>query len=1072
MTTQQRDTAAVPRAKQTPLERFLALPGVQHAKSYSRGYRMLCPVHGDHKESLMFWEDENDGHVGILCFTGCKRADICEALGIRETDLYNGARQPKPTTGTPRKLDLLDLALDKLIHPGLLIAAHMEDGYTWKPDGKPVLKGVVRIPYFMEDGTPYRRSRIRTAVTAKSGSYWEGEEAPVIPYGLWRLQEGRSTKTLWLVEGESDCWTHWYHRIPTLGIPGAANYNVLEASHLRDIETLYIVQEPAESGKTDAGKRFVDGLCQRLKTIGYSGEVYLISLKRSHNVKDPNELHKKLFTAGRVRDYATELERAVREAVPLDLKAHTPPPEQLAEVQPLVEAAISAQDTTTLYELAPRIARLETKEQAIVTTIVRQGMKQASGFSQRAFNKLVKEATAHNQGQQQHIRVTNKPDVYLSGDIEQDAQAALMALYTANTPPVIFLRRGKLARCRKDEEGRPFIEEINEAILLYELARAVNFLIYNQARETSVPTYPPLAVARYILSQGTWKFPALRGMTEVPVVRDDGTILDQSGYDPQTRLIYLPHPELLIPPIPANPTRQEVDQARDLAWGYLSEFPYETRADAANAYALLLTVVIRTLISLVPMAVIDATKQGSGKGLLAKFIAYIMLGRSAAAMVPPNDENEWRKTLTSLILEGETLISLDNVEGLLYSPALASFLTADVWKARLLGTMQSPDLVQRTIMIANGNNMQLGGDIPRRSYRIRMDAGVSKPWMRTGFTYSPLLKYARADRGKIIAALLTMVRAWYVAGQPAPATPIPALAEFSAWAEIVGGVLAFAGVDGFLDNLDQLYDETDVEGPQWAVFLEMWQHVLGNGYYTTAQVIEKLKQDATFAAALPDALAGLPLEEAKEIKAFSIKLGRALQKRNGTPYGPDNTRLSKKQDEHSKQKLWSVTSIPVAQTKPVRLVWSQQKDLTPATPGTEETHAEREFAPAEAVERVPTGEEETRVPAPKGLPEACEAPKCQSKAEEEDAFTYDDYGHIWCHQHANRRCVLELGGDLEVPFPLLFYARGSKMLEEGQAAWEMFVLTATDSAIGEVLHAIESRKSRKRLKRQDEKNTA
>src|SRR6266700_3466147 len=170
--------------KHTPLERFLALPGVLHAKPYPRGYRMLCPAHHDRVASLMFWEDEGDGHVGMLCFAGCQRVDICAALGIRETDLYNGAHPSRPTLGITRKLDLLDLALDKLIHPGLFISLGMEDGYTWKPDGKSAVRGVVRIPYFMEDGAPYRRGRMRTAVTAKSGSYWEGEEAPLIPYGL------------------------------------------------------------------------------------------------------------------------------------------------------------------------------------------------------------------------------------------------------------------------------------------------------------------------------------------------------------------------------------------------------------------------------------------------------------------------------------------------------------------------------------------------------------------------------------------------------------------------------------------------------------------------------------------------------------------------------------------------------------------------------------------------------------------------------------------------------------------------------------------------------------------------
>ena len=1050
MTRQERRSTEPPaKTKHTPLERFLALPGAERAKRYTRGYRMLCPVHHDTEESLMFWEDESDGHVGVFCWANCQRADVCAALGIREADLYNGARPPK--AGPDHTLDLLDLALDKLIHPGLLVSAGIEDGYTWKPDGRPAVRGVVRIPYLQQDGTSYRRNRIRTAKTAKSGSYWEGEEAPITPYGLWRLAEARVARTLWLVEGESDCWTHWYHQIPTLGIPGAGGYNTLEAAHLLDIDTLYIVQEPAAPGKkTDAGKGFVDGLCRRLKSIGYAGEIYLVSLKRSHNVKDPNELHKQLFVAGRVRDYPTELQKAIHEAIPLDLAVATAP-EQLTVVQPLVEAAIEAQDSNALYELTSRIARLETKEQAMLATAIRQGMKQASGFSQRSFNRLVKEAAeAARQDQQQHITVSNKPDIALTGDIEVDAQAALVALSTANIPPVLFIRRGKLARCRKDEEGRPLIEEINEAILLYEMARSANYLSYNQAREAYGPVYPPLAIARHILAQGTWNFPALRGVTEVPVVRDDGTILDQPGYDPLTRLIYLPDPTLVIPPIPANPTRQEVEQARDFAWQYIAEFPYETTADAANAFGLLLTVVTRTLVSLVPMAIVDATKQGSGKGLLAKFVSYVALGRSAASMVPPGDENEWRKTLTSLLVEGETLISLDNVEGLLYSPTLASFLTADLWKARLLGTMQSPDLLQRSMVIANGNNMQLGGDIPRRTYRIRMDAGVSNPWMRTGFTFSPLLKYARADRGKIIAALLTLVRAWYVAGQPTPQKAMPALAEFSAWAEIIGGVLAYAGVDGFLDNLTQLYDETDVEGPQWTGFLEMWLLKLDKKDYTTAEIIEAIKKEKDLEATLPEPLSGLPLGDEKEVKAFSIRLGRALRKRKGTPYGRSNVRLDMKEDKHSKQKLWSVTDKPVTLAKPARLDWNRQNTAFPE-------------AGEEKVEARPAGENQMLAQAATSLPEKCQVPHCDRKREGDNSFAFDMYGHAWCHWHTNRTHILERGGSLQTPFPALFYARGSRMLEEGQPFWEEFVLTAPDEAIDEILNSIENCQARENL---------
>src|SRR5450759_905003 len=187
---------------QTPFERFLALPlVVQSAKPYSRGYQMCCPVHGDKRASLIFWEDEQDGHVGIHCFAGCQRADICAALGIREADLYNGARAPTP--GPTRKLDLFDLVLHKFIHPHVLFNAQIEDNYTWKSPGGKSVRGVIRIPYFLEDGTVYHRSRIRTAISAGDGSYWDGAEAPLIPYGLHKLQEARAAKLLWLVEGES-----------------------------------------------------------------------------------------------------------------------------------------------------------------------------------------------------------------------------------------------------------------------------------------------------------------------------------------------------------------------------------------------------------------------------------------------------------------------------------------------------------------------------------------------------------------------------------------------------------------------------------------------------------------------------------------------------------------------------------------------------------------------------------------------------------------------------------------------------------------------------------------------------
>ena len=41
-------------------------------------------------------------------------------------------------------------------------------------------------------------------------------------YGVWRVPRmSQESDTLLLVEGESDAWTAWLHKIAALGMPGA-----------------------------------------------------------------------------------------------------------------------------------------------------------------------------------------------------------------------------------------------------------------------------------------------------------------------------------------------------------------------------------------------------------------------------------------------------------------------------------------------------------------------------------------------------------------------------------------------------------------------------------------------------------------------------------------------------------------------------------------------------------------------------------------------------------------------------------------------------------------------------------
>ena len=54
--------------------------------------------------------------------------------------------------------------------------------------------------------------------------------------------------------------------------------------------------------------------------------------------------------------------------------------------------------------------------------------------------------------------------------------------------------------------------------------------------------------------------------------------------------------------------------------------------------------------------VYDATTQGTGKTLLSEVVSLITSGRDGALFSAPRDAEEWRKVLTSVLLEGSAVV--------------------------------------------------------------------------------------------------------------------------------------------------------------------------------------------------------------------------------------------------------------------------------------------------------------------------------------------------------------------------------------------------------------------------------
>ncbi|MCO6453473.1 MAG: hypothetical protein J5I90_22015 [Caldilineales bacterium] len=489
------------------------------------------------------------------------------------------------------------------------------------------------------------------------------------------------------------------------------------------------------------------------------------------------------------------------------------------------------------------------------------------------------------------ISTSNRP----LRDQTNDAIAALQQF--DSDKETLFVRSGDLVRVRTDENERPVIETVTSSIIISLLARSANFIIETQHGPKHIS--PPKDVANDILALGEWPFPPLEAIVEAPILRPDGSILDQPGYDQATRFLYRPAPDLEMPEIPDTPSQEDVENALATIDEAIGDFPFVDNASCAAALALFLTLFVHPLVNgNRPIAIIEAPAAGTGKTLLANAIGVAATGRDTPMMSDPLDGQEWRKSITSALRDGSSFCVIDNVDGKLDAPELARVATAEVWRDRILGKSEQVDLPNRAIWVVTGNNIRLGGDLPRRCFLIRLDAGTATPWLRghNGFRHPDLIAWIKANRGKLVSAALILAKAWVLAGRPKP-RKLRELGSFENWCYVLGGILENAGVPSFFDNLQKMYEQSDEDGPLWEAFLAALYERFGDKPITVADLATEIVSDEELQDALPPLFANekLPSIEVNssgdeiikgDLHRFKHSLGRALAGKRDAYYGP------------------------------------------------------------------------------------------------------------------------------------------------------------------------------------------
>ena len=228
----------------------------------------------------------------------------------------------------------------------------------------------------------------------------------------------------------------------------------------------------------------------------------------------------------------------------------------------------------------------------------------------------------------------------------------------------------------------------------------------------------------------------------------------------------------------------------------------------------------------------------------------------------------------------------DNLVKTLDSPELCKAITERSHSDRRMKTQEAIKVPVECTWMATGNNIKLGGDMARRCYWIRMDAGVTHPHLRQGFRHSDLKGWVCEFRGEIICAILTLCRAWYAAGRPRPS--VRPVGSFEKWTEnLVGGVLQHAGVKGFLANSSDMYARADPEAAQWEGFLSLLDELFYSAPFTARDIVVKLGEQTAatreLSEVLPDSVVKATDKNQPDIGARC--LGNAFREIEGRRFG-------------------------------------------------------------------------------------------------------------------------------------------------------------------------------------------
>jgi hypothetical protein len=412
-------------------------------------------------------------------------------------------------------------------------------------------------------------------------------------------------------------------------------------------------------------------------------------------------------------------------------------------------------------------------------------------------------------------------------EVEEVAVKPQLIIQTADLPATARELRGLfIADDGLYERGRVPVEIRRDAggVLFTQVMKTNNVIV--RAHELCQPVQHkrqgptnvtlPDKVANLWLDHNDYGFRPLAGTTTSPILRADGALVCEAGYDSETQ-IYVDAPPAVK--VKADPNKQDAEAALLKLRETFKTFPFKDavmveRDDGMKVVDLnhppgfaessylngLLTAVARASLWLAPGLLIYAPKisgAGSGKGLLARAATIIAYGIEISPFPHGDDAVEFDKRLGAALMTGRPVVFTDNVNGrLVRSETLAMAITERPAEIRVLGYSNMATLTAAFIVLT-GNALTTTEDLARRFLLVIIDPQMENPETRP---FKPgFLDDIMDRRIELLEACLTILR--YGRLHAKELTRGRPLGSFEQWAEWVRDPLLTLGCEDPVEEM-------------------------------------------------------------------------------------------------------------------------------------------------------------------------------------------------------------------------------------------------------------------------------